>query len=259
MSTQLNSEDVARARGLLEHATRVFILTGAGISAESGVPTFRGEDGLWRSYRPEELATPQAFRRDPRLVWAWYGWRREKVADCKPNAGHAALARLALDRPARIVTQNVDGLHEVAAVHEAAGADWEAASPLELHGSLFRVRCTKCVYRGRDRSKVDATDKGELPSCPKCGALLRPDIVWFGEALDPLVLTAAFDEAREADLCLVVGTSAVVQPAASLPRITRDSGGSVIEVNPQATPLTDFADVALQGPAGVVLPTLIQG
>lgn len=134
-----------------------------------------------------------------------------------------------------------------------------AASPLELHGSLFRVRCTECVYRGGDRAAVDATDREALPSCPECGALLRPDIVWFGEALDPLVLEEAFDEAREADLCLVVGTSALVQPAASLPRVTRDSGGSVIEVNPQATPLTDVADVALQGPAGAVLPTLIVG
>lgn len=259
MSTEVNPEDLARARGLLEDAARVFILTGAGISAESGIPTFRGEAGLWRSYRPEDLATPHAFRRDPLLVWEWYGWRREKVSDCEPNAGHRVLARLALDRPGRIVTQNVDGLHEVAARNEADGTDWEAASPLELHGSLFRVRCTECTYHGRDRSPIDATDREALPSCPECGALLRPDIVWFGEALDPLVITAAFEEAREADLCLVVGTSAMVQPAASLPRITRDAGGSVIEVNPQATPLTDFADVALPGPAGVVLPTLIGG
>ena len=248
---------MARARGLLEDAARVFILTGAGISAESGVPTFRGEDGLWRSYRPEELATPQAFRRDPRLVWEWYGWRREKVSKCQPNPGHRALARIALDRPAQIITQNVDGLHEVAAKLEAGGADWEAASPLELHGSLFRVRCTECGYHGNDRAPVDATDRESLPSCPECGALLRPDIVWFGEALDPVVLAAAFEEAREADLCLVVGTSAVVQPAASLPRITSEAGGFVIEVNPQPTPLTGFADVALHGLAGVVLPTLM--
>ncbi len=257
MSTDPSSEDLARARGLLEDAARVFILTGAGISAESGVPTFRGEDGLWRSYRPEELATPQAFRRDPRLVWEWYAWRRGKVSDCEPNPGHRALARLALARPARIVTQNVDGLHEVAARDEADGSDWSAASPLELHGSLFRVRCTECAYHRRDRADIDATDRDTLPSCPECGALLRPDIVWFGEALDPLVLSAAFDEAREADLCLVVGTSAVVQPAASLPGITKDAGGFVVEINPQATPLTDFADVALKGPAGIVLPTLM--
>lgn len=255
----MRAEGLARARGLLEDAGRVFVLTGAGISAESGVPTFRGEDGLWRSFRPEELATPQAFRRDPRLVWEWYGWRREKVSDCEPNAGHRALARLALDRPSRIVTQNVDGLHEVAARDEAGGSDREAAFPIELHGSLFRIRCTECAYHGRDRSPVDATDRAALPSCPECGALLRPDIVWFGEALDPLVLTMAFDEARESDLCLVVGTSGVVQPAASLPRITSDAGGSIIEVNPQATPLTAFAYVAIRGPAGVVLPTLIGG
>ena len=257
MDSDLTPQDLARARRILERAERVLVLTGAGISAESGVPTFRGEQGLWKSYRPEELATPQAFRRDPRLVWEWYGWRRDLVSECAPNPGHRALARLALHGEARIVTQCVDGLHEAAAVEEAAGGAWEPAAPLELHGSLFRVRCTECVYGARDRSAIEANNVESLPSCPDCGALLRPDIVWFGEALDPAVLGEAFEEAREADLCLVVGTSAVVQPAASLPRITRDAGGVVIEVNPQPTPLTALAQAALQGPAGVVLPALI--
>ena len=257
MNSHLGSDDLARARGLLEDAARIFVLTGAGISAESGVPTFRGEEGLWRSRRPQDLATPQAFRRDPRLVWEWYGWRRELVSRCEPNAGHSALARLALDRSARIVTQNVDGLHEVAARTEGNGSDWEPASPLELHGSLFRVRCTECVYHGRHRGPIDATDTTSLPTCPECGALLRPDIVWFGEGLDPDVLTTAVSLAREADLCVVVGTSAVVQPAASLPRVTREAGGSIIEVNPQVTPLTSLAEVALPGSAGLVLPVLV--
>lgn len=233
------------------------VLTGAGISAESGVPTFRGEQGLWKTYRPEELASPHAFRRDPRLVWEWYGWRRELVSTCAPNPGHRALARLALAGRARIITQNVDGLHEAAAVAEAGGRAWEAAAPVELHGSLFRVRCTSCTYHGRDRAAIDATSEGVLPSCPECGALLRPDIVWFGEALDPAVLSEAFDLARHAELCLVVGTSAVVQPAASLPLATLEAGGSIVEVNPEPTPLTRAAALSLRGPGGEVLPTLL--
>src|SRR5918998_5630022 len=147
--------DIARARSLIAHADRVLVLTGAGVSAESGVPTFRGAGGLWRDYRAEELATPGAFARDPRLVWEWYGWRRAKVAECRPNAAHVALARLALARPggARVVTQNVDELHADAARAVAAetGADPAPALPLELHGSIFRTRCTRCGDRGAAR------------------------------------------------------------------------------------------------------------
>ncbi|HZD04802.1 MAG TPA: NAD-dependent deacylase, partial [Longimicrobiales bacterium] len=224
-------------------------------SAESGVPTFRGEAGLWKRNKPEELATPGAFRRDPRLVWEWYGWRRELVGACAPNAAHRALARFQGSRPGVVlVTQNVDGLHERALVEEGLET-WDRS--LELHGSLFRVRCTRCGHRGPHPDPVDATSEETLPHCPRCGALLRPDVVWFGEPLDASVQRHAFQVAGSAETCLVVGTSAVVQPAASLPLATLEAGGVVVEVNPDTTPLTAVAEVSLRGPAARVLPDLL--
>jgi NAD-dependent deacetylase len=258
------TDDRARARDLLARADAVVVLTGAGVSAESGVPTFRGSEGLWRSFRPEDLATPAAFDRDPRLVWEWYDWRRRRVLGCRPNAAHAALAMLALARPpsVRIVTQNVDGLHAVAAQDAAAAAspprDAEPALPLELHGSLFRVRCTACRTRRAHVDAIDASSRDTLPRCDRCGALLRPDVVWFGETLDDAVLGEAMTRARSANLCLVVGTSAVVQPAASLALLTKQAGGHVIEVNPEPTPLTPFADVSLRATAADAVPEIVR-
>ena len=247
---------LARARSLLHEAPRVVVLTGAGVSAESGVPTFRGDGGLWKTYRAEDLATPEAFARDARLVWEWYGWRRRVVTQCTPNAAHIALARAARDRSGvRIVTQNVDGLHVVVA--RGMGAD--AALPVELHGSLFRTRCTRCSEHWADREPVDATSRETLPACAACGALARPDIVWFGEALDPAVIGEAVALASAANVCLVVGTSALVHPAAGLADITRRGGGHVIEVNVADTPLTGSATVALRGPAAALVPELFVG
>jgi NAD-dependent deacetylase len=248
------------ARALLAAADRVCVLTGAGVSAESGVPTFRGEDGLWNNYRAEELATPQAFRRDPRLVWEWYDWRRGKIRACAPNPGHHALAGLALgSRWVRIVTQNVDGLHEAAAREVAGARDPSPALPLEVHGSIFRVRCTSCTYRIPHRDPIRWETREVLPNCPVCGAVLRPDVVWFGESLDPRVLSEAFDAAREADLCLVAGTSALVHPAASIPLATLERGGSLVEINPTETPLSAMATLSLRGASGVLLPRLVEG
>lgn len=249
---------VGEARALLDGARAITVVTGAGISAESGVPTFRGPEGLWRSHRPEDLATPQAFRRDPRLVWEWYGWRRSLVAACRPNPGHLALARLAVERrwTVTLVTQNVDGLHEAAA-REVAG-DPSPALPLELHGALFRDRCSRCHRVTPARGAVDASSVAALPRCGACGALLRPDVVWFGEALDPGVLRRAFEAAGRADVCLVVGTSGLVHPAASIPGATLASGGVVVEVNPDATPLTPHARLSLRGTAGSLLPELLR-
>ncbi len=247
------------ARALLEGAERILVLTGAGVSAESGVPTFRGADGLWKTYRPEQLATPEAFAADPRLVWEWYGWRRERVSACRPNPAHRVLASLTLRAPgARIVTQNVDGLHELALEEETDARSPPAhdALPLELHGCLFRVRCTVCSHGAVHRDAIDATSPATLPHCPDCGALLRPDIVWFGESLDAQVLGAAFRLAEIAEICLVVGTSAVVQPAASIPLATLEAGGLVLEVNPEPTPLTQASRVSLRGPAGELLRRL---
>ena len=258
--TNLDPQAQAEARRLLSAAGSVCVLSGAGVSAESGVPTFRGEEGLWKSYSPQELATPQAFRRDPRLVWEWYDWRRGKIRECRPNPGHDALARFALGgRTVRIVTQNVDGLHEAAARQSAHGADPSPALPLELHGSIFRVRCTSCTYKVPHRGPISTGTPEDLPRCPVCSSLLRPDIVWFGESLDPEVISEAFRVAQKSQVCLVVGTSALVHPAASVPIATHDAGGTIIEVNPTETPLTPLARISLRGASGAILPTLLKG
>lgn len=247
--------ELARASELLSGARRIVVLTGAGISAESGVPTFRGPGGIWKSMRPEDLATPEAFARNPALVLEWYAWRRSIVRECTPNPAHHALARLALDAPGRttLVTQNVDGLHHRAARAEAGSADPAPALPWEVHGAIHRSRCSACGWIDEDPEDVVAPD---LPLCPDCRALMRPDVVWFGEMLDPEVLGASFAAAEEADVCLVVGTSALVYPAASVPDVTLAAGGIVIEVNLEPTPLTHRAEVSLLGEAGRLVPAL---
>ena len=221
----------------------VAVLTGAGISAESGVPTFRGEGGLWKSHRPEELATPGAFARDPGLVWEWYDWRRQVCAGTEPNPGHAAIADLdkALSR-FLLVTQNVDGLHARAGSRRI----------VEIHGNIFRARCTRC---GAIREDL-AVPLEEVPPRCDCGALLRPDVVWFGESLPGDALEQAFEVSRSCDLMLVVGTSAVVQPAASMPLLAKQAGAKVVEVNPDATPITPFVDLHLEGKAAEILPAI---
>lgn len=252
---------IERARRSLAEADGVLVLTGAGISADSGVPTFRGEGGLWRERRPEDLATPQAFARDPRLVWEWYEWRRRLVAACDPNPAHLALARWqARGAGVRIVTQNVDGLHGRAASDAGVASGSELL--LELHGSLFRTRCTSCDARREHRDPIDTASPATLPHCAAsgdCRGLLRPDVVWFGESLDPAVIGAAFGWAETADVCLVVGTSAVVQPAASLAAVTHEAGGALIEVNPEPTPLTSRAAVSIRGGAADVVPRIVPG
>jgi NAD-dependent deacetylase len=251
------TDDIARARALLDDAARVVVLTGAGVSAESGVPTFRGAGGLWKQFRPEDLATPEAFARDPRLVWEWYAWRRMLVAECAPNAAHRALAAWALrEGTVTIVTQNVDGLHTRAAREAAGSADPLPGLPVEVHGSLLRDRCSACDARSEPRP-VDVRSLATLPRCDRCGGMLRPDVVWFGEMLDEAVLATADAAAASADVCLVVGTSALVHPAASLPSRTRAHGGVVVEVNPEETPLTGAATVSVRGRAADVVPRLV--
>lgn len=228
----------------VSRAARVVVLTGAGVSAESGVPTFRGAGGLWRQYRAEDLATPEAFARDPTLVWAWYDWRRQLVAACRPNPAHAAIAALERSVPEfLLITQTVDGLHRKAGSRRVA----------ELHGCLWRVRCLK------EGSTLENRDV-PLPSIPPrcaCGALLRPDIVWFGEPLPAEVLRQAVRATEACDLMLVVGTSALVQPAASLPMIAKEHGACVVEVNLEPTPLSRLADECYHGKAGDLLPRLL--
>ena len=251
------SNEIERARALLGDARRIVILTGAGVSAESGIPTFRGAGGLWKDFRAEDLATPEAFARDPRTVWEWYAWRRELVGTRHPNAAHVAMAQRALREPnVTIVTQNVDGLHARAAREAAGGRDPAPALPIEVHGSLLRDRCSACHARS-EPVPVNSASRETLPRCAHCGALLRPDVVWFGEMLDESALEAADAAARDADVCLVVGTSALVHPAASLPLRTRAGGGIVIEVNPEDTPLTRAAELSIRGKAADVVPQLI--
>ncbi|HEY75618.1 MAG TPA: NAD-dependent deacylase [Thermoflexia bacterium] len=219
----------------------VVVLTGAGISAESGVPTFRGPEGLWRSFRPTDLATPEAFRRDPALVWEWYDWRRQRIAACQPNPAHRVLAEMEAVIPDfTLITQNVDGLHQ------AAGS----RNVLELHGNIWQVRCTTCRWSGEDRR----VPLPEIPPRCRCGGLLRPDVVWFGESLPPHILEAAWEATSRCQVMLVIGTSAVVQPAASLPVTAKRNGAYLIEVNPAETPLTPLADEVLRGPAGETIP-----
>jgi len=251
-------EAADRARALVREARRIVVLTGAGVSAESGVPTFRGTGGLWKSYRPEELATPEAFARDPCTVWEWYAWRRRLVSECAPNPAHRALAGLALEDPGRttLVTQNVDGLHHRAA-EELAPDHPDAAYPLEVHGAIHRDRCGGCGLRSPGVREIDPTEVSTLPRCAVCGGLLRPDVVWFGEPLDPTVIGSAFAAAEEADLCLVVGTSALVHPAASVPEVTLRRGGRIVEVNLEPTPLSAYAEVTLLGEAGKLVPAVL--
>jgi NAD-dependent deacetylase len=237
---------IAEAALRLRAARRVVVLTGAGISAESGVPTFRGPGGLWRHYRPEDLATPEAFARDPHLVWEWYAWRREIIAPLRPNAAHVSLVALESRTPQFLLaTQNVDGLHAVAGSRRI----------VELHGTLWQLRCTSCAYAREDRSVPLA----EVPPRCDCGALLRPGVVWFGEALSEEAVATAFEAARAADAVLVVGTSSLVYPAAALPQVARAAGAFVIEVNPEATPLTPLADVSLRGTAATLVPAIVEG
>jgi NAD-dependent deacetylase len=239
-------EALERAAGYLRPARRVAVLTGAGISAESGLATFRGGGGLWEGHRVEDVATPSAFRRDPQLVWRFYNLRRAALRTARPNPGHEALVRLEerLKGGFTLITQNVDGLHR------AAGS----RNVLEVHGSLRHVRCTGCGTAG-DRGTEPLDD---LPHCPSCGGLLRPDVVWFEEALPEGVWRRAEQAALGCECFLVVGTSAVVYPAAGLVLLARDRGASVIEVNLERTPATGHADVSLFGPSGQVLPALLE-
>jgi NAD-dependent deacetylase len=218
------------------------VLTGAGVSAESGIPTFRGSGGLWRRYRAMDLATPGAFRRDPRLVWEFYEWRREIIAGCQPNRAHQTIAAMEKSLPLfTLITQNIDGLHEHAGNRRV----------LSLHGDIWRVRCTRCDFQ---RSDGRAPLPEIPPLCPNCNGVLRPDVVWFGEPLPEDVLRAAWDACSEAKLILVVGTSALVQPAASLPLIARENGAFIVEINPDDTPLSAYAHATLRAPAGQILP-----
>lgn len=244
MKQSVTSEIRTEIKGRLKDARRVVCLTGAGVSAESGVPTFRGAGGLWSGHKATDLATPAAFERDPKLVWEFYDFRRRNLASIEPNPAHYALARFAEENKKEftLITQNVDGLHALAGSRDL----------LELHGNIWRVRCLECGVISDNRDVPIAI----LPYC-ECGGLLRPDIVWFGEALPEVVFASAFEASRRADIIFVVGTSGVVEPAASLARLTKEGGGFTVEINPEPTPLSSMMDMVVNEKAGEFLPTVM--
>jgi len=239
-----HSASVQELKTRLAGARAVALLTGAGISADSGVPTFRGADGLWRTYRAEDLATPEAFAHDPRLVWEWYNWRRELIATKSPNAAHYALVEL--ERRVEhfwLITQNVDGLHPAAGARKLS----------EIHGNIWKVRCTQCGHVGTNR----AVPIPILPRCPTCNGLLRPHIVWFGESLGPADLEHSLAAVRSCEVLLLVGTSGIVYPAASFASLAKEAGALVAEVNLDPTPNTQSVDIAIQGRAKDIVPELL--
>ena len=241
----------AALRERLAAARHVVVFTGAGVSAESGIPTFRDAlTGLWSRFDPMELATADAFRRDPALVWGWYEWRRARVAKAQPNAAHVAIAAVARRVPRlTVVTQNVDDLHE------RAGSE-----PLRLHGSLFAPRCFDCGRPAPLPAATPASDGERLepPACERCGGAVRPGVVWFGEPLPEETLAHAFEAASNCDVIFSVGTSSVVYPAADIPFVAARAGAVVVQVNPDRTPLDAVAAFNLRGTAAEILPRLVE-
>jgi NAD-dependent protein deacetylase/lipoamidase len=234
----------------LRGARRVTVMTGAGVSAASGVPTFRGAEGLWRTFRPEDLATVDAFARDPALVWEWYSWRRAKVASCRPNAAHEVIARWSHDpaREVRVITQNVDDLHLRAGTREL----------IRLHGSLWETKCFNgCAAGAHAWRDEELAERDRLPRCPHCGGLARPAVVWFGESLDAGGVERAA-QAAFCDLFLTVGTSAVVYPAAGFVRVAQARGAFTAEINLEPTPASALVDLSIRGAAEAVLPAVDQ-
>ncbi len=239
------NEAIAELAHRIRPESRITVMTGAGVSAASGVPTFRGRGGLWREYRPEQLATAEAFRRDPRLVWEWYNWRREIVSKCAPNAAHHVLAAWSRRYPDfRLITQNVDGLHELAGTENV----------VRFHGSLWEVSCWDNCPSSPGRWRDETVPFPSIPPrCSYCGGLIRPGIVWYGEAIDPAVLAASAAAVR-CDLFITAGTSAVVHPAAGLVYEAKNLGAYTVEINPDATPASDAVDLVIRCGAETALP-----
>jgi NAD-dependent deacetylase len=239
---------LATAARAVARATRVVVFTGAGVSKESGIPTFREpEEGLWAQYDPMELATPEAYLRDPTFVWSWYEHRFGVTAEAQPNPGHYAIAELETLRPqVSVITQNIDGLHQRAG----------SGDVIELHGTMNSFRCLHGRHSGFGFEDF-ADQQQKPPRCPRCGDLLRPEVVWFGEALPPDAIGRAQQLSAACEVMLVVGTSGVVYPAAALPLIAQEAGALVIDVNPEKDALATHADVFLKGPGGAVLPQLV--
>lgn len=250
----MDSRQLTTARRLLAESTRLLVLTGAGLSAEAGLPTYRGRDGLWSRVDPRKFTSPDTFERDPRTFWEMCAAMREQIARTGPSEAHLALARAALGgRLLTLVTQNVDGLHDRAA--EAVAADDPGpARAAEIHGNLWRMRCLECGEGFEHRRPIDPA---RPPRCPRCGGGVRPDIVWFGERPHRSAMLRAVEAAGECDVCLVVGTSALVAPASKLPSLAASRGARIVEINPQPTPLSGTAAASLRCRAGEALAALL--
>jgi NAD-dependent deacetylase len=240
-----SDEDLAELAERIQSSSRVTVLTGAGVSAASGVPTFRGSEGLWKNFSPQQLASAEAFRRDPKLVWEWYDWRRGLISRCRPNAAHLVLAAWSRRFAGfTLITQNVDGLHERA----------DTQNVIRFHGSIWEVLCWNLCSSSPPRWWDDTVPLQSIPPvCPHCGGLTRPGVVWFGESIDPTIADRSL-EAAQCDLFLTVGTSAVVYPAAGLIFEAKAQGAFTVEINPEPTPASGSVDLAIQGPAEFVLP-----
>jgi len=244
----------------LQPDARITVLTGAGVSAASGVPTFRGADGLWKNFRPETLATAEAFARDPKLVWEWYAWRRFRIAACDPNAAHRVLADWSRRfKNFSLITQNVDGLHERAAASaKATAGQGHEPDIIRLHGSIWEVSCWQGCAQSPKTWRDDRLAFDELPPpCPHCRGPIRPGVVWFGETLDPTVVRQA-SKAAECDVFITIGTSAIVYPAAGFITEAKHHGAYTVEINPETTPATSAVDLSLRGGAEMVLPLIDQ-
>lgn len=236
---------IAEFVAALRCSKHTVVLTGAGVSAESGLATFRDpQDGLWAKYRPEDLATPEAFARDPKTVWRWYEWRREKLRTVQPNLGHTALAKLQDIIPSfTLITQNVDGLHQAAGSRDV----------IEFHGNITRTVCSDKSCHGQWQQD----DEQQPPLCPECGAYLRPDVVWFGEGIPETAMAASLAALASCDLFISIGTSAIVYPAAGMAQQAATRGATIVEINPNATPLSSDADIVIAGPSGQALPAVL--
>ncbi|MEO0271057.1 MAG: NAD-dependent deacylase [candidate division WOR-3 bacterium] len=224
----------------------LLVLTGAGVSQESGVPTFRGKDGLWKNYDAKELATPHAFEKNPKLVWEWYNWRRKIILKAKPNSAHYGIKKLEEIIPDfLLVTQNVDDLHREAGSKKI----------VEIHGNIFRTRCTVCNKKEFDKKVFK--DEELPPKCKTCGSLLRPDVVWFGEPIDEIIFSSILEFLLRCDAILVVGTSLLVYPAASIPFYIKEKGGKVFEINLEPTQISGISDISIFGKAGEIFEKFI--
>lgn len=239
-------EKILEAKRIIDDASNITVLSGAGISAESGIPTFRGEDGLWKNFRPEDLATPDAFSKDPKLVWEWYEWRRKLIKDSKPNPGHYALADFEQQvSDYTLITQNIDGLHQLAG----------SRNIVEMHGNLWQIRCTSC---GNIEQNFEVPFKELPPLCKNCNSLGRPNIVWFGEVIPMPIIDKSLMAIENCQVMLIIGTSGVVEPAASMGLIAKQTGKTVIEINLEPTPNSNFYDLSINGKSGEILPQIFR-